>query len=51
MSSEVYEIISEISGCVLKSVKFANYWKFSDEDNLPYHLDNFRYKFKKKEIT
>lgn len=51
MSSKVNEIITEIYGCELDSVKFANHWKFSNEDNLPYPLEDDRHKCKKKEIT
>ncbi len=39
MSPNVDEIISKISACELASVKYANHWKFIDNDDSPYPVD------------
>jgi hypothetical protein len=48
MSPNVDEIISKISACEIASVKYANSWKFSNDDNSPHPLDDDGYKCKKK---
>ncbi len=48
MSPNVDEIIPKISKCELASVKYANHWKFIDNDNSPYPVDEEGYKCKKK---
>jgi hypothetical protein len=48
MSPNVDEIITKISACELDSVKYANHWKFIDNDDSPHPLDDDRYKCKKK---
>ena len=48
MSPNVDEIITKISACELDSVKYANSWKFDEENNSPHPLDEDDFKFKKK---
>jgi len=48
MSPNVDEIISKISTCEIASVKYANNWKFSKNDNSPHDLDEHDYKCKKQ---
>ena len=48
MSANVDEIITKISACELESVKYANSWKFVDNDDSPRHLDEDGFKCKKK---
>jgi hypothetical protein len=48
MSPNVDEIITKISACELDSVKYANSWKFDEENNSPHPLDEDDFKCKKK---
>jgi hypothetical protein len=48
MSPNVDEIITKISACELDSVKYANSWKFEEENNSPHPLDEDDFKCKKK---
>ena len=50
MSANVDEIITKISACELDSVKYANSWKFSenDDDDSPSPVDEEGFKCKKK---
>ena len=48
MSPNVDELITKISACELDSVKYANSWKFNEEDNSPHSLDKDDFKCKKK---
>ncbi len=48
MSPNVDEIITKISACELDSVKYANSWKFSENDDSPYPVDEEGFKCKKK---
>ncbi len=48
MSPNVDELITKISACELDSVKYANSWKFNEEDNPPHSLDKDDFKCKKK---
>ena len=48
MSPNVDEIITKMSACELASVKYANHWKFIDNDDSPHPLDDGAYKCKKK---
>jgi hypothetical protein len=48
MSPNVDEIVTKISACELDSVKYANHWKFIDNDNSPEPLDEEDFKCKKK---
>jgi len=48
MSPNVDEIITKISACELDSVKYANSWKFDEENNSPHSLDEDNFKCKKK---
>jgi hypothetical protein len=48
MSPNVDEIITKISAWEIASVKSANSWKFSKNDNSPHTLDEHGYKCKKK---
>jgi hypothetical protein len=52
MSANVDEIITKISACELNSVKYANSWKFSenddDDDDSPSPVDEEGFKCKKK---
>jgi hypothetical protein len=49
MSPNIDEIITEISSCEINSVKYANYWKFIDNDDSPnYRSEDHSFKCKKK---
>ena len=48
MSPNVDEIITKISACELESVKYANSWKFNEDDNSPHSLNKDNFKCKKK---
>ncbi len=48
MSPNVDEIITKIPACELASVKYANHWKFIDNDDSPSPLDEEGFKCKKK---
>jgi Matrixin len=49
MSPNIDEIITEISACEVDSVKYANYWKFIDNDDSPnYNSEDYSFKCKKK---
>src|SRR5215211_5049411 len=48
MSPNVDEVISKVSACELESVKYANHWKFVNNDNSPHPLDKEGFKCKKK---
>jgi hypothetical protein len=48
MSANVDEIITKVSACELESVKFANHWKFIENDDSPHPLDEEGFKCKKK---
>jgi hypothetical protein len=50
MSPNFDDIITEISSCEINSVKYANYWKFIDNDDSPnYSSEDYSYSFKCKE--
>jgi hypothetical protein len=49
MSPNIDEIITEISACEVDSAKYANYWKFIDNDDSPnYNSEDYSFKCKKK---
>ena len=49
MSPNIDEIITEISPCEINSVKYANYWKFIDNEDSPnYNSEDYSFKCKKK---
>jgi hypothetical protein len=48
MSANVDEIVTKISACELESVKYANSWKFSKNDDSPSPVDEEGFKCKKK---
>ncbi len=49
MSPNIDEIITEISSCEINSVKYANYWKFIDNDDSPnYSSEDYSFKCKEK---
>ena len=47
MSPNVDEVITKVSACELESVKYANSWKFIDEDDSPSLFDDYGFKCKK----
>jgi len=47
MSPNVDEVITKMSACELESVKFANSWKFIDDDDYPHPIDEEAFKCKK----
>jgi hypothetical protein len=48
MSANVDEIITKISACELESVKYANSWKLSKDNDSPSPVDEEGFKCKKK---
>ena len=48
MSPNVDEVITKMSACELESVKFANSWKFIEDDDSPSPLDKANFKCKNK---
>jgi hypothetical protein len=47
MSPNIDEVITKVSACELESVKYANHWKFIDENDSPSLLDEEGLKCKK----
>ena len=47
MSPNVNEVITKMSACELESVKYANSWKFIDDDDSPHPIDEEAFKCKK----
>lgn len=48
MSPNVDELITKMSACELESVKYANSWKFIEDDDSPSPLDKANFKCKNK---
>lgn len=48
MSPNVDELITKMSACELESVKYANSWKFIEDDDSPSPLDKETFKCKNK---
>jgi hypothetical protein len=48
MSPNVDEVITKMSACELESVKYANSWKFIEDDDLPSPLGKETFKCKNK---
>jgi hypothetical protein len=47
MSPNVDEVITKMSACELESVKYANSWKFIDDEDYPHPIDEEAFKCKK----
>ena len=48
MSPNVDEVITKMSACELESVKYANSWKFSEDEDSPSPIDKEGFKCKNK---